>query len=276
VAEVAVAAVTVGCAIAGISEESITEDYNLQLSLEKGWANVLGVSTDDVTLTKVGTTVLARRLTGGTQVEFQIKTQNMETDTISDMTSKVSEQSANYANSVKSAAGELGVDVSALEIVEGSVASTQTVQVQAKIEYREAVIASAPTLGDCRDLASCDSDISIQSDGSVKLTTMRAQAKVITLQNAGISEIADGAFNGVVAEKLDLSKNKLKTLTAAMLAGITGLKTLDLSNNQLESIPVGTFDSLGSLTIINLNYNRLQSGSFPSMTCMLDSSHESC
>ena len=94
---------------------------------------------------------------------------------------------------MKAVAGSLGLDLSTLDVVEGSVASTQTTQYVPGEAFKAAVIASAATLGDCKDLASCETSVMVQFDGTLAVTNVNAKAKVVRLAGYGISSIAGRA-----------------------------------------------------------------------------------
>ena len=56
---------------------------------------------------------------------------------------------------------------------------------------------------------------------------------------------------------LDLRANRLGTIEAADLAGLTGLVDLDLSNNLIDNIQGGAFHHQSNLQSLNLTSNRL-------------------
>jgi Leucine-rich repeat (LRR) protein len=89
----------------------------------------------------------------------------------------------------------------------------------------------------------------------------------LSLRNNLISTIEDNAFAGSYLRSLDLSNNRLISISARTFTSINGgfsyadnnLRSLYLQNNQLLAIDPTAFNTLVSMFVLNLGNNRLTS-----------------
>lgn len=86
-----------------------------------------------------------------------------------------------------------------------------------------------------------------------------SKLEYVSLARNKIATIDRLAFQQQLAtlKTLDLSRNKLKSLPDALVAGSLKLRAIDVSRNVLETISATTFQNSTQLQTINLSYNRL-------------------
>jgi len=130
---------------------------------------------------------------------------------------------------------------------------------------------SENTIKDIRDLGISGSDCSL-SVGSLDLShndlssisseafENSKQLKVLILNNNKISQVHDGALNGLNELKtLDLSENNIVALPARLFLSTPELQQLKLDNNRLSVISSRLFHPLKKLIVMDLSGNLLKS-----------------
>ncbi|XP_071135472.1 slit homolog 2 protein-like isoform X2 [Mytilus edulis] len=82
----------------------------------------------------------------------------------------------------------------------------------------------------------------------------------LTFTENEISSIEDGAFADLHSlERLSLQNNKINSIDANLLSGLTLLEDLSLDNNEISTIEDGAFSDLGSLLTLSLYSNKISS-----------------
>lgn len=100
------------------------------------------------------------------------------------------------------------------------------------------------------DIASNIETLSCQLVSQMQmLSILKVQSQIADIQSEAISCLPR-------IRKLDLSGNKIRSITDKMFTGAQSLHTLFLHENRIESIEKGSFN-LPSLEVINLRYNKL-------------------
>lgn len=84
----------------------------------------------------------------------------------------------------------------------------------------------------------------------------RPEAQEVNCSRKYLTAVPEG-FAGD-AKRLDLSSNRLKTLSRRQFSGLSKLQELDLSNNILSMIEVEAFQGLQSLRVLRIRSNRLK------------------
>ncbi|XP_063054278.1 leucine-rich repeat and immunoglobulin-like domain-containing nogo receptor-interacting protein 4b [Engraulis encrasicolus] len=84
----------------------------------------------------------------------------------------------------------------------------------------------------------------------------RLETQEVNCSQKSLSSVPEGFASDV--KRLDLSSNRLKTLSRRQFYGLSKLQELDLSNNVLSMIEVEAFQGLQSLRALKLRGNRLK------------------
>ena len=84
----------------------------------------------------------------------------------------------------------------------------------------------------------------------------------LDLSNNNISEIQDGSLKLSFLNDLDLSYNKLTTISSSVLSGLGSLISLYINDNNITRIFPNAFDNLKDIQILGLNNNLIQSVDF--------------
>jgi hypothetical protein len=91
------------------------------------------------------------------------------------------------------------------------------------------------------------------------LLSTRTTLVELDLSDNVIAWIADGALADLsTLESLDLSRNRIQSLTSRNFLGLTWLQRIDLSDNQLESLPDGLFAQCHRLRLLDLRRNTIR------------------
>ncbi|MCI4386364.1 hypothetical protein PGIGA_G00061610, partial [Pangasianodon gigas] len=116
---------------------------------------------------------------------------------------------------------------------------------------------TADMLGPCSNLTEIDFGDNEISHISAPIFKELTQLRVLRLQINKLTAIKNSFLNLPMLEFIDLSRNRISTLTCSDFANLTQLNTLYLYSNKISTIPSCAFKDLNNLEILRLGSNKL-------------------